>query len=447
MDLLLRGGRVIDTSIGDTSLGDTSRGGSGAALDAARDVLIRDGRIAEIGSGLAAPARGRVLDVSGLVVCAGLVDLHVHFREPGQEYKEDIASGSAAAAAGGYTTVCCMPNTKPVNDCRSVTELIVRRSREVGLCRVRPIGAISRNLEGKALAEIGEMRDAGIVAVSDDGRPVMNAGLMRRALEYARTFGLPVVQHAEDLDLAEGGAMNEGEVSTRIGVRGQPAQAESVMVARDIELAAWTGARYHVAHISAARSVALVREAKRRGLAVSCEVTPHHFVLTDHACASYDTDAKCMPPLRTAEDIAAIKEGMADGTIDCIATDHAPHSAVEKEIEFELASPGMIGLETAVPLTLGLVREGVIDLVRAVRMLTSAPAALFGLDREGVGSLAPGVPADVCVIDPERAFTVDRERTRSKSRNTPFHGHAMRGAAVLTLLAGRVVHDLEGRLA
>jgi dihydroorotase len=442
MDLLLRGGRVIDTSVGDTS-----RGGSGAALDAARDVLIRDGRIAEIGSGLAAPAHGRVLDVSGLIVCAGLVDLHVHFREPGQEYKEDIASGSAAAAAGGYTTVCCMPNTKPVNDCRSVTELIVRRSREVGLCRVRPVGAISRNLEGKALAEIGEMRDAGIVAVSDDGRPVMNAGLMRRALEYARTFGLPVVQHAEDLDLAEGGAMNEGEVSTRIGVRGQPAQAESVMVARDIELAAWTGARYHVAHISAARSVALVREAKRRGLPVSCEVTPHHFVLTDHACASYDTDAKCMPPLRTAEDIAAIKEGMADGTIDCIATDHAPHSAVEKEIEFELAAPGMIGLETAVPLTLGLVREGVIDLVRAVRMLTSAPAALFGLDREGVGSLAPGVPADVCVIDPGRAFTADRERTRSKSRNTPFHGHAMRGAAVLTLLAGRVVHDLEGRLA
>jgi dihydroorotase len=450
MDLLLRGGRVIDTSRSsrdDDTSREVSRDSSRAALDAACDVLIRDGRIAEVGPGLAAPAGGRVVDVSGLVVCAGLVDLHVHFREPGQEYKEDIASGSAAAAAGGYTTVCCMPNTKPVNDCRAVTELIVRRAREVGLCRVRPVGAISRNLEGKALAEIGEMRDAGIVAVSDDGRPVMNAGLMRRALEYARTFGLPVVQHAEDLDLAEGGAMNEGEVSTRIGVRGQPAQAESIMVSRDIELVAWTGARYHVAHISAERSVALVREAKRRGLPVSCEVTPHHFVLTDHACAGYDTSAKCMPPLRTAADIEAIKEGMADGTIDCIATDHAPHSAVEKELEFELAAPGMIGLETAVPLTLALVREGVIDLVTAVRMLTSAPAALFALDREGVGSLAAGVPADVCVIDPERAFTVDRDRTRSKSHNTPFHGQAMRGAAVLTLLGGRAVHDLDGRLA
>jgi dihydroorotase len=383
--------------------------------------------------------------VTDLLVCPGLVDLHVHFREPGQEYKEDIASGSASAAAGGFTTVCCMPNTRPVNDCRAVTDLIVRRSREAGLARVRPIGAISRGLEGKELAEIGEMREAGIVAVSDDGRPVMNAGLMRRALEYARTFDLPVVQHAEDLDVAEGGVMNEGPVSTRIGLRGQPPQAESVMVARDIELVEWTGARYHVAHISAARSVALVRDAKRRGLPVTCEVTPHHFVLTDDACATYDTHTKCMPPLRSAEDLEAIKEGMADGTIDCIATDHAPHSDVEKELEFDLAAPGIIGLETAVSLTLDLVREGVIDLVRAVRMLTSAPAAIFGLDREGVGSLAVGAPADVCVIDVSRTGTVDRDRTRSKSRNTPFHGRPVRGMAVLTVLGGRVVYDLEGR--
>ncbi len=416
------------------------------ALDRAADVLIRGGRVAEIGSGLAAPAGGRVVDVTDLLVCPGLVDLHVHFREPGHEYKEDIASGSAAAAAGGFTTVCCMPNTKPVNDCRAVTELIIERSRAAGLARVRPIGAVSKGLAGTALAEIGEMAEAGIVAVSDDGRPVMNAGLMRRALEYARTFDLPVVQHAEDLDLAEGGAMNEGLVSTQIGVRAQPAEAESVMVARDIELVSWTGARYHVAHISAARSVALVREAKRRGLPVSCEVTPHHFALTEDACASYNTDAKCMPPLRTEADLAAIKEGMADGTIDCIATDHAPHSAVEKEIEFELAAPGMIGLETAVPLTLGLVREGVIDVARAVRMLTAAPAALFGLDRDGVGGLAIGAPADVCVIDPNRSFTVDRAHSRSKSRNTPFHGAALTGQAVLTLLEGRAVHDLEGRL-
>lgn len=433
MDILLRGGRVLDTSP--------------AARDAAADLLIRDGRVAEIGRGLAAPAGGRVIDVRDLLVCPGLVDLHVHFREPGHEYKEDIASGSIAAATGGFTTVCAMPNTRPVNDCRSVTDLMVRRSREVGLTRVRPVGAISRGLEGKALAEFGEMREAGIVAVSDDGMPVMSAGLMRRALEYARTFDLPVVQHAEDLSLAEGGVMNEGDVATRLGLRGQPAQAESVMVARDIELVEWTGARYHVAHISASRSVALVRDAKRRGLPVSCEVTPHHFALTDEACATYDTHAKCMPPLRTPADVEAIKEAMADGTIDCIATDHAPHSDVEKEIEFDLAAPGIIGLETAVPLTLDMVRQGVISLERAVHMLTAAPAALFGLDREGVGSLALGAPADVCVIDVDHAWVVDRDRTRSRSRNTPFHGRTVRGAAVLTVLGGRVVHDLTGRTA
>ena len=431
MDYLLRGGRVIDSS-------DRSE------RDHAADILVRDGRIAEIGSGLAAPAGVRIIDVSDRLVCAGLVDLHVHFREPGQEYKEDIASGSASAAAGGFTTVCCMPNTKPVNDCRSVTELIVRRSREVGVARVRPIGAISKRLEGRELAEIGEMRDAGIVAVSDDGRPVMNAALMRRALEYARTFDLPVVQHAEDLDLAEGGVMNEGLVSTRVGLRGQPSQAESVMVARDIELCEWSGARYHVAHISAARSVSLVRDAKRRGLPVSCEVTPHHFALTDEACAGYDTNAKCMPPLRTSADIEAIKEGMADGTIDCIATDHAPHSDVEKDVEFDCAAPGIIGLETAVPLTLSMVREGVIDVRRAVRMLTSAPAALFGMDREGVGTLRIGAPADLCVIDMTRRWRADRNRMRSRSRNTPFHGLELEGIATLTLLGGRVVHDLEG---
>ena len=433
MDILLRGGRVLDTSP--------------AARDAAADLLIRDGRVAEIGRGLAAPAGGQVIDVRDLLVCPGLVDLHVHFREPGHEYKEDIASGSIAAATGGFTTVCAMPNTRPVNDCRSVTEMMVRRSREVGLARVRPVGAISRGLEGKELAEIGEMREAGIVAVSDDGRPVMSTGLMRRALEYARTFDLPVVQHAEDLSLAEGGVMNEGEVATRLGLRGQPTQAESVMVARDIELVEWTGGRYHVAHVSASRSVALVRDAKRRGLPVSCEVTPHHFVLTDAACAGYDTHAKCMPPLRTPADVEAIKEGMADGTIDCIATDHAPHSDVEKEIEFDLAAPGIIGLETAVPLTLEMVRQGVISLERAVHMLTAAPAALFGLDREGVGGLALGAPADVCVIDVDQPWVVDRDRTRSRSRNTPFHGRSVRGAAVLTVLGGRVVHDSGGRTA
>jgi dihydroorotase len=437
MDILLRGGRVIDTSV-------SSSQGPGGAFDAAADVLIRDGVIAAIGRGLAAPAGALVIDVADKLVTAGLVDLHVHFREPGHEYKEDIASGALSAVTGGFTTVCCMPNTKPVNDCRSITDLITRRAREAGLARVRPIGAISRGLAGDALAEFGEMRDGGIVAVSDDGRPVMSAGLMRRALEYARTFDLPVVQHAEDLTLAEGGVMNEGEVSTRIGLRGQPPHAESVMVARDIELCEWTGARYHVAHVSAARSVELIRAAKARGLPVSCEVAPHHFTLTDEACSSYDTTTKVMPPLRTGPDIDAIKEALADGTIDCIATDHAPHSDVEKEVEFDCAAPGMIGLETAVPLTLDLVRAGVIDLVHAVRLLTSGPARVFSLDREGVGSLAVGNPADLCVIDVNARWRIDRDGMHSKSTNTPFHLREVQGRAILTTVGGRIVFDREG---
>ena len=436
MDLLLRGARVID------------RSGS-SPVDATSDVRVSDGRVAEIGRGLAAGS-ARVVDLGGRIVVPGLVDLHVHFREPGQEYKEDIASGSRAAAAGGFTTVCCMPNTVPTNDCRTVTDLIVRRAREVGLCRVRPVGAISRKLEGTALAEYGEMKEAGIVAVSDDGRPVMSAGLMRRALEYARTFDLPVVQHAEDLTLAEGGVMNEGEVATRLGLRGQPPQAESTMVARDLELVEWTGARYHVAHISTARTVELVRAAKRRGLPVTCEVTPHHLFLTDGQVAApvcYDTCTKVNPPLRTADDVAALREGLVDGTIDCIATDHAPHSSVEKDVEYDHAAFGMIGLETALPLTLELVSDGVIDLGRAIDLMTWRPARIFGLDAGGVGGLRTGAPADLAVIDLDAAWTVDRAAGRSKSRNTPFHGRAMRGAAVLTLCGGRPTHDPGGMLA
>lgn len=441
MDLLLRGGRVIETS---GSLVESDR--DSRVFDGVVDVLIRDGRVAAVGPNLAAPDGVTVVDVAGMIVTAGLLDLHVHFREPGQEYKEDIGSGSAAAAAGGFTTVCCMPNTKPANDCRAVTDLIVRRSKEVGVARVLPIGAISRGLEGASLAEFGEMQEAGIVAVSDDGRPVMNAALMRRALEYAKNFGLTVVQHAEDLHLAEGGVMNEGEVSTRIGLRGQPPSAESVMVARDIELVEWTGARYHVAHISTARTVALVRDAKRRGLPVTCEVAPHHFMLTDQACASYDTSTKVMPPLRTDADIAAIKVALADGVIDCVATDHAPHSDVEKEVEFDCAAPGMLGLETAVPLTLALVRDGVIGLPRFVELFTSGPASVFGLEREGLGALAVGGVADLCVIDLARDWTVDKKGGKSKSTNTPFHGLAVTGRAVLTIFGGRVVYDLDGRL-
>jgi dihydroorotase len=436
MDLLLRGGRVIDTS-----------GGAERPVDAALDVLIRDGRIAEVGSGLAAPAGAREVDVRDRLVVPGLVDLHVHLREPGHEYKEDIESGTRSAAAGGFTTVCCMPNTSPTNDCRAVTELITRRAREVGSARVLPIGAVSKGLEGKALAEFGEMRDAGIVAVSDDGRPVMDSGLMRRALEYARTFDLPVVQHAEDLGLSAGFAMNEGEVSTRLGLPGQPGPAESVMVARDIELCELTGGRYHVAHVSVARSVELIREAKRRGLPVSGEVTPHHMLLLDHACDGYDTCFKVAPPLRTEADRQALIEALADGTIECIATDHAPHSSLEKDVDFEAAACGMLGLETALPITLGLVRDGSLTLLRAIDALTAAPARLFDLDRRGIGSLAAGAPADICVIDLDRAWTVDRHAMRSKSKNTPFHGREVVGAAQLTLLAGRPVYDPQEMLA
>jgi dihydroorotase len=424
-DICLKGGRVIDPARG---------------FDAQADVLIRAGRIERVEPGITAAAGGdtRVIEVRDLWVIPGLIDLHTHLREPGQEYKEDIATGTAAAAAGGFTAVCAMPNTVPPNDTRAVTDMIVSRAREVGVVRVYPVGAITVGLEGEALAEMSELKEAGCVAVSDDGRPVMNAEVMRRALEYARGLGLPVVQHCEDLNLSAGGSMNEGVISTRTGIKGQPAAAESSMVARDIELCALTGARYHVAHISAADSVRLVREAKRRGLPVTCEVTPHHFTLTDESCARYDSFTKCNPPLRTAADIAALREGLADGTIDAIATDHAPHSPVEKDLEFENAAFGMLGLETALPLALSLVREGVLSPAALVARLS--PARVFALPG---GTLASGIPADVTVIHPELAWTCAPERFRSKSKNSPFGGRSFQGKAVLTLVGGRIVHQEE----
>jgi dihydroorotase len=424
--LLLKGGRVIDPA---------------SKHDGLADVQVVDGKIAAIGPGLAPPPGARVVDCKDRVVTPGFVDLHVHLREPGHEYKEDIGSGSRAAAAGGFTTVCCMPNTSPVNDTRAVTDLMVRRAREVGLCRVRPIGAISKGLKGEGLADIGEMHEAGIVAISDDGHPVMNAGLMRRALEYARAFDLPVVQHAEDLSLSADGVMHEGEVSTRLGLRGQPGAAESVMVARDIDLVAFTGGHYHVAHLSVGRSAELVRQAKRQGLPVTAEVTPHHFTLTDVACCDYDTNHKCAPPLRTQSDLDALKLALADGTIEAIATDHAPHSAVEKELEFDHAAFGMIGLETALPLSLALVDEGVIDLPRLIELLTASPARLFRLDREGVGRLAVGQPADLAVLDLDSRYTIERSMFRSRSKNSPFIGKTVRGRALMTVLGGKVVHE------
>jgi dihydroorotase len=427
MDICLRGGRVIDPARG---------------LDGTADVLLKGGIVAQVGPGVAKAITSgvRVIDVAGAWVVPGLIDLHTHLREPGQEYKEDIATGTRAAAAGGFTAVCAMPNTVPVNDTRAVTELIVKRAAEVGVVRVYPVGAISKGSKGESLAEMGELKEAGCVAVSDDGHPVMNAELMRRAMEYARTFGLTIVQHCEDLTLSAGGSMNEGVVSTRAGIRAQPAAAESSMVARDIELCALTGARYHVAHISSAESVRLVREAKKRGLPVTCEVTPHHLTLTDEACATYDTHCKCNPPLRAAEDVEAVRVGLADGTIDAVATDHAPHSPVEKDVEFEQAAFGVVGLETAVPLVLDLVHEGRLSPADFVRRLSVGPAAAFGLRG---GSLAEGRLADVTVIDPEVTWTVKPARLRSKSHNTPFSGRKMKGRVTLTIVGGRIVYSGE----
>jgi dihydroorotase len=420
--LVLKGGRVIDPA---------------ADLDRTTDLLIEDGVITAVENG-ARRDGARVIDCTGRVITPGFVDLHVHFREPGHEYKEDLASGARAAAAGGFTTVCCMPNTNPPNDNRAVTDLIVRRAREASVIRVLPVGAISKGLKGESLAEIGEMKDAGIIAVSDDGMPVMNADLMRRALEYARTFGLTVVQHAEDKQLAQGGVMNEGPASTRAGLRGQPPMAESVMVARDLELVAWTGARYHVAHISTAAAVAAVRRAKAQGLPVTAEVTPHHLTLTDVACCSYDTATKCAPPLRGEADRQAVREALADGTIDCIATDHAPHAAQEKDVEFDQAAFGMIGLETALGLGLKLVDEKLLTLPTLIRRLTSGAANVFGLR---AGTLAKGAPADVAILDVSTIYKVDPTRWHSKSRNSPFRGWELRGRVTHTFVAGNLVHE------
>jgi dihydroorotase len=427
MDLCLSGGRVIDPR---------------RRLDAEADVLIEGGTITRVAAGIAGGVGPgvRVIDLRGKWVMPGLIDLHTHLREPGHEYKEDIATGTRAAAAGGFTAVCAMPNTTPPNDNRAVTELIVQRARQVGVVRVYPVGAISKGLLGETLAEMGELQESGCVAVSDDGRPVMNAELMRRAMEYARTFGLTIVQHCEDLSLSAGGAMNEGPVATRAGIRAQPGSAESAMVARDLELCALTGARYHVAHVSSAESVRLIREAKSRGLPVSCEVTPHHLTLTDEACAHYDTSAKCNPPLRAAADVEALCAALGDGTIDAVATDHAPHSAVEKEVEFEQAAFGMIGLETAVPLVLALVRAGTLSPADFVARLSAGPARVFGLPG---GSLADGAPADVTVVDPEAAWTCDGRALRSRSRNTPFSGRALRGRVSLTVVGGSIVYSGE----
>jgi dihydroorotase len=423
-DLLVAGGRVVDPS---------------QRLDARVDVRVRDGRIAEIGEHLAPAGDERRIDAAGLVVAPGLVDVHVHFREPGQEHKETILTGARSAAAGGFTSVCCMPNTSPVNDSAAITRLILARAAEAGLVNVFPIGAITKGSAGEELAPIGGLARAGCVAVSDDGQPVMNAQLMRRAMEYAAEAGLPVVDHCEDRNLAAGGVVNEGCCSARLGLRGINRVAEEVHVARDCLLAEVTGAHVHIAHISTARSLDFVRDAKARGLRVTCEVTPHHFALTEEAVGEFETNAKMNPPLRTDRDRDALLAGLADGTIDCIATDHAPHHADEKAMEFDRAPFGIVGLETSLSLGLThLVETGRVDLARLVDLMSTTPARLFGLGR---GTLAPGAPADVVCFDPSGVAAVDPATFRSLGRNTPFAGHRLAGRVVATVLGGRITFD------
>jgi len=425
--LLIQGGHVIDPG----------------RTNGIADVLIEQGKIAAVGANLTAQGKGKngsvqIIDARHKLVLPGFVDLHVHFREPGFEYKETIKSGTAAAAAGGFTAVCCMPNTQPVNDSQAITEFILEKARIAGNARVYPVGAITKGSEGKELAEIGDLRRAGCVAISDDGQPVMNSLVMRRAMEYALAFDLPVIDHCEDLHLSEGGCMNEGVVSTQLGLQGVPAAAEDVMVSRNLALAELTGARLHLAHLSTAGSVRLVREAKARGIRVTAEACPHHFTLTEEAVRGFNTLAKMNPPLRAWDDVQAIKDGLRDGTIDVIATDHAPHATQEKLQDFAAAPNGIVGLETALSLTLVLVEEGVLTLESAVAKLTKAPARAFSLN---AGTLASGVDADVVIVDPQETWEIDPSRFRSKSRNTPFAGWKVKGRVHATLLGGRIVYE------
>lgn len=427
--IVLRGGRVLDPSQG---------------LDEQVDVVVEAGRIKELGRDAGAAYQEgdavRIVDAAGHWVCPGFVDLHVHLREPGQEYKEDIGSGLDAAAAGGFTAVCPMPNTQPTNDTRSITEMMISRAKEHGGARLMPFGAVTRGQRGAELTEMADLREAGAIGVSDDGVCVMNAAVMRHGMEYARTFDLLVSQHCEDHDLTHGAQMHEGARSTQLGLRGWPRAAEDIIVARDLILAETTGARYHVAHISSFGAVRLIREAKSRGLRVSAEVTPHHLLFTDEALLNYDTYCKVNPPLREAEDLEALREAIADGTIDCIATDHAPHSELEKDCEFEAASVGINGLETAIGSMFQLVRSGALKPLRFVEALSTAPARLLP-DFEG-GSLKVGRRADITVLDPEARWILDKEALRSKSHNTPLLGRELTGRPVMTMVDGKIVYEL-----
>jgi dihydroorotase len=420
----IRGGRLLDPA---------------SERDERADVLIEDGRIAAVGS-LGEVGDADVLDAAGCWVAPGLVDLHVHLREPGQEYKEDIASGGRAGVAGGFTALVCMANTQPVNDDPSVTEYILDRARQESPARVYPVAAATRGLAGEVMTEMAALVEAGVVAFSDDGKTIMDSGVMRRVLEYSTLVRVPIITHAEDRTLVREGVVNEGPVSTRLGLPGNPAVAEVVHVARDILLAELTGAHLHVAHVSTAGAVGLIRAARERGVHVTAEVTPHHVALTDEETLGYDTNTKMAPPLRAQGDVETCRAGLADGTIDAIATDHAPHAVHEKDVEFTAAPPGVIGLETAVPVTLDLVRTGSLAPLDWVRRLSTAPARIIG--RPG-GSLAVGAPADLVVIDPERCWVYDPAKGYSKSRNSPWAGQEMTGRTVATIVGGALVYDAE----
>ena len=422
--ICIKNGRVMDPASGH---------------DAIADVLIADGKIAAIGIALDTTG-AEVFDATGMIVAPGFIDMHVHLREPGMEHSETIESGGRAAAAGGFTTVCCMPNTSPVNDSPVVTTYIIERARRLSPVNVYPIGAITKGSLGEELAAIGAMKQAGIVAISDDGRPVMNARVMRRAMESAKAFGLPVINHCEDLNLSAGGDMHEGFASVRMGLRGIPACSEDVMVARDILLAEVTGAKYHVAHISARHSVEMVRYAKARGLDVTTEVCPHHFTLADTDILPYDSNFKMKPPLRSCFDVEAVTEGLANGAIDVIATDHAPHPGSEKMQEFERCPFGITGLETAIGLSLEqLVHKGRISLMRMIEMFTVNPDRILKL---GKGRLLAGAVADITIFDTDRAWIFDINKSQSKSRNTPFHGREFRGGQVAAIVNGQFVWRL-----
>jgi dihydroorotase len=431
MKLLLKGGRVVDPSQG---------------VDAVADILIEDGKISRLEKEITSPKTKAkntplVVDLKGKVVTPGLIDMHVHLREPGFEYKETIRTGSEAAVAGGFTSIACMANTDPVNDNRSVTEFILKQARLAALANVYPVAALSRGQNGKVLTEFGDLKDAGAVAFSDDGNPVADSGLMRHALEYAHSFDMPVISHCEDRGLSSGGLMHEGFISTQLGLPGIPAIAEEIMVARDIALACFTGGSVHIAHVSTAGSVRIIREAKAAGVQVTAETAPHYFTLTDEALRGLSTNCKMYPPLRGADDVEAVKEGLKDGTIDVIASDHAPHSSIEKDVEFEYAANGITGLETSLSLSLKLVHDGILTVPQLIEKMSVHPARILKLPK---GSLKPGSDADITVIDMDTVWRVDVGMFRSKSRNSPFHGWDLTGETTMTVVNGEIKYPDPG---